>query len=613
MFADQLQARLPLRNLHWKSPVRPLRSIESLHVELVKSSDAAAPPADGSRPSSVQSQVAPAPVKERRHQIPGLRQTPYLKLYLLRCDDADSYKATYRKAVREWLKAHTPASQSSSKKSSQENHDAFEWMILHVVLPNTGASNESGTASSLARTESGNAEKSSKFLNRTAGTILEKLKADFNVSSKSAPDRVAQIRLTTNDVHRSVAPSQSDLKPDSPEVTQEQNEAWDEIVSRFKSLILSSFDLRVGQYEEDIRERDSQRSLPGWNFCTFFVLKEGLARGFESVGLIDDALAGYEELTAELDALIANKDEGGPTDFFLPHTEELKELFEQAEKPDSSSLKTWGPDNVPICSTSKNFRELILANNISIFDFECYVFARKMAVLLRKSRASQQTENLLPLAQLCRNGAWVIPSIARIMRQDLLDIAEGEGNVTTTGIIDNMIASWTYAAAQQVLDETHSSFLSQAAPAEPNFSSMLKEKSSPYPARGSSLTPTHDQANDDAQALFENLKGRRGPGDRNVPKSGRDQLAAERAQLLLLQRRIIHEVSDQHGFRVGWSATQDRGVGLSDVSLNDEEDDESTKHSDADLSPNTVHGICHQTVLQAASSLDDARAVYEVG
>src|ERR1700712_1752637 len=164
LLADPLQSRLPLRNLHWKSPIRPLRSIESLHVELVKSSD------EGSRPSSVQSQggfsgSTPVPVKERRHQIPGLRQTPYLKIYLLRCDDADAYKATYRKAIRDWIKTHTHASQSSSsKKSSQENHDAFEWMILHVVLPNTGAAHEpKSSGSTSSRPDSGTTEKSSKF------------------------------------------------------------------------------------------------------------------------------------------------------------------------------------------------------------------------------------------------------------------------------------------------------------------------------------------------------------------------------------------------------------------------------------------------------------------
>jgi hypothetical protein len=396
---SELHSRLPLRNLHWKSPKRPLRSIESLHVELAKNPDAA----DSSRPSSLQSQGQPA---VRRHQIPGLRQTPYLKLYLLRCDDSDSYKSTYRKAVREWLKSHTPASQSSSKKNSQENHDAFEWMILHVVFPNTTAAKESGQDASNEPA----ADRPAK-LNKTSSTLLEKLKADFNHSSKSAPDRVAQVRLSNENLQNRKPGAKSTL-------VQEQREEWDDVVSKLKALILASFDLRVGQYEEDIREKDSQRILPGWNFCTFFVLKEGLARGFESVGLIDDALAGYEELNAELDSVISSEGKE-PTDMFLPYTEELKTLYVDAQEQSSSGSTTWSGENKPISATRKNFRELILANNISKFDFKVYVLARKMAVLLRMSRTPEKAENLVPLGQLCQIGASDIPSISRIIAQDI--------------------------------------------------------------------------------------------------------------------------------------------------------------------------------------------------
>ncbi|KAG8411307.1 hypothetical protein J3459_016346 [Metarhizium acridum] len=76
---------------------------------------------------------------QRRHQIPGLRNTPYLKVLLVRCDDNDSYKATVRAEIREWIKEHTPPSSASKKASNQEKHDAFEWLILHVVIPNTAS------------------------------------------------------------------------------------------------------------------------------------------------------------------------------------------------------------------------------------------------------------------------------------------------------------------------------------------------------------------------------------------------------------------------------------------------------------------------------------------
>jgi trafficking protein particle complex subunit 10 len=417
--ADQLESRLPLRNLHWKSQNRPLRSIESLHVELSKTTSDVTSGGSSDRPAS--GDMAPA-AKERRHQMPGLRATPYLKIYLLRCDDADSYKATYRKTVREWLKIHTPASQSSNKKNSQENHDAYEWLILHVVLPNTNAAKEplDGVSVNKVESSSNTDAKSSKFLHRSSGTILEKLKADFNVSGKHAPDRVAQIRLSTDDMQKTENPPKQLSRVSS--AVQEQMEAWDDVISKLKSLILASFTLRVGQYEEDIRERDSQRSLPGWNFCTFFVLKEGLAQGFESVGLLDDTLAGYEELSTDLENVLANKGNAGPTDTFLPYTEELKRLLMSAKDTSIAETLNWSSVNRPISSSRKPFRELILENRISIFDFKAYILARKMEVLSRMSAVSQGTENLVPLGQMCQLGSSEIPSLSRAVREDIKDV-----------------------------------------------------------------------------------------------------------------------------------------------------------------------------------------------
>lgn len=116
----------------------------------------------------------------RRHQIPGLRQTPYLKIYFLRCDDNESYKATARKALRDWIKAHASTPQAgASAASNQEKHDAFEWLIVHVVQDGDGKEK---------------AAPASKW-GRSTTTVLEKIKADFNGSSKSAVDRVAQLRL----------------------------------------------------------------------------------------------------------------------------------------------------------------------------------------------------------------------------------------------------------------------------------------------------------------------------------------------------------------------------------------------------------------------------------
>ncbi len=36
---------------------------------------------------------------------------------------------------------------------------------------------------------------------------------------------------------------------------------------------------------------DSQKNLPGWNFCVFFIMKEGLARMYH---MIKDYVTSYE-------------------------------------------------------------------------------------------------------------------------------------------------------------------------------------------------------------------------------------------------------------------------------------------------------------------------------
>lgn len=385
LISNDLNARLPLRNLYWNSASRPVRSIDSLYVELVPDDNTPSGRTATSDHTTTQpgpsdarkgSQAFP-PKKERRHQIPGLRQTPYLKVYLLRCDDSDTYKSSARKLLREWIKAHTPPSQSSTTLNSQENHDAFEWMIVHVVLPDV--------------------QHGSVWPSKASTSVLEKIRSDFNGSSKSGVDRVAQIPATRSLQVQgaTVNPVPSGLARD--EFLKDTNRAWDDLLMKVKALILTSFDLRVSQYEEDIKEKISQRALPGWNFCTFFVLKEGLARGFESVGLVEDALAGYDELSAELQAAVdeerAKAADGQDAGLFRDHTEELLDMAEAAEAEAhglSAKERTAEEPGLSLLNADrKQYRELILANNISAFDFQSYVFARQISLLARIARLTR--------------------------------------------------------------------------------------------------------------------------------------------------------------------------------------------------------------------------------
>ncbi|KAH0538372.1 hypothetical protein FGG08_005021 [Glutinoglossum americanum] len=574
-----LFSRLPLRNLHWKSPSRPLRSINSLHVDLIPYGElqqrSQSPP--GTRPghgmakseesiqgigdalartqslrriasergnsSDVGVGVYKGPIKERRHQIPGLRQTPYLKVFFLRCDDTDVYKATSRKQLREWIKEHaTQSSQSTTSVSGQENHDAFEWLIVHVVLPNTTAASQPHTSGSSNNVAGSGPEKvpgTSRWPGRGTSSILDKIRSDFNGSSKSAKDRVAQIRVQKGTLENSA------ISSSSGEAIRDQENAWSDLISKFKSLILTSFDLRVSQYEEDVREKDAQRSLPGWNFCTFFVLKEGLARGFENVGLVEDALAGYDELAVGLDTIVgeqashgSNKGHAGT---FLTYTEDLWQQAEAAlsavGKSEAAQKEADTPEDEtftspPLSATKKPYRDLILSNNISVFDFRCYLFARQLSLLLRLGNAlssrsglmaklqyhpategseysfhddghgravaqrGDDSEDLITLAEVCKRGIEFITSVSRIMRSDLWnayhakvgssreteesdDRASSDDGRGVDQIIDSLVSSWTFSLTQQILTETSTKTIPIPLISLPDTNSSSVKTSSP--------------------------------------------------------------------------------------------------------------------------------------
>jgi len=252
--------------------------------------------------------------------------------------------------------------------------------------------------------------------------------------------------------------------PPGAESPQEQDRVWGDLIAKFKILILSSFDLRVGQYEEDIRKNDAQRSFPGWNFNTFFILKEGLARGFESVGLVEDALLGYDELSIGLDTVIREQtSEQAQGSVLLNYSEDLysivAEISKRSEMGGGDKAESQSPlhDDRPINAQKKDYRGLILANNISIFDFRIYIFARQMSLLLRlgnslsarsdlanklqprpsagvmqrttddggpgikSSGQTNDSEDLFSLAELCTRALNFVTFAGRLLRDDLIN------------------------------------------------------------------------------------------------------------------------------------------------------------------------------------------------
>lgn len=519
-----------MRNLNWNSPGRPLRLIDTLFVELESAAaNQIHQPLDGnasdgtsarrrSRSESLRSRDSDGTSarKERRHQIPGLRQTPYLKLLLLRCDDTDTYKSISRKEIREWIKANTPPSQKSSKSSKQENHDAFEWMILHVVLPD--------------------ADRKVTWPHRNSTKILGYLRDDFNSSSKNAVDRVGQIPATR-------LSSAEDGKASISDSTfgKQAADAWDSSLATLKQLILSSFDQRVRQYEDDIKEKRAQRSLPGWNFCTFFVLKEGLSRGFESVGLVEDALSGYDELHAELDSTIRSKHSSDGTSqdatIFRDATPEILAILKDGiDEARTRALSLF--EKQAIDPAKKPYRDLILSSDISMFDFKTYIFAREVFLLQRIGAASKSgpsgKKTIEPrfLCDICQRSTSFIASAGTILRDEVLaastasEAVQQEPLSSIHALVMRVVSAWTYEVSYSIMDLIEGYNIAGSA-----------QSSRPLSAQTSTVgTGTQAQATAASSAHFRSL------------------LSSRRAALVLTARRALQHLGAAMEWKSGWEA-----------------------------------------------------------
>lgn len=615
----------------------------------------------------------------RRHQIPGLRRTPYLKVLLVRCDDNDSYKSSVRSEVREWIKSNTSPTSSSKKSSNQERHDACEWLIVHVVIPNTAAATQPRSTST--KLESSESKGSSRW--RTGSTpLLEKFRSDFNGSGKGAVDHVAQIRIGINDVPYDLLPRVVPAVPTGySETEQDAEKAWAELVGKFKDLILSSFDQRVSQYEEDIKEKDSQRTLPGWNFCTFFILKEGLARGFENVGLVEDALVGYDELSVGLDSIVkAQSEDVSPAHHggvLLGYTEDLKKNLgtllagaqggeddEEAVNLQSKDTEQDQYDEILISSTKKPYRDMILANKVSVFDFRCYIFSRQIALLLRLGNAQstreellaklkeqqesvlhgvapqarppqkkpEEGENLSRLAEICRRTLEFIPAVSYILRRDITaaltadaeDSSAAHEALNQSDVVDNVVASFAFSVAQQILAQTSTKAVpippSTLPPAQDELQkvSIPEPKTMMHPARSSSLHVRPTQRPPPSPGVFP------GPGQRaslsgadileaQHAKSGLEELAAKRADLYLLSRSILNGLGKRRGWSNGWDeapliADPDMAE-MEDVSLDDNDGPAATKRQPLEPSPS---GINSKLLRTAIDTPDDFYRLYEI-
>ncbi|KAK9465078.1 trafficking protein particle complex subunit 10 [Lipomyces arxii] len=351
-----IQSRLPLRNLQWDNPPRPLRSIASLEVNLQEESlgDDAVP----------------------KHQIPGLSDSPYMKLILVKCEDNDTYRNSVRGIIREWF---------STKVASKR--DSTEWLIMYFEP--IGTTSGSNTALRF----------------KTGG--FDKTKSDFNSSAKE--DRCILVKAAQT--------AQGKIGP----YTIEDTEFWNEVMSKVKDGVLNAFGRRVRMYEEEVRKLEAKRNIPGWNFATFFVMKEGLALSFESLSLLEDALMQYDELDATFMQLMRSNN----ADFFQNIGFNIKT---------AGKLLSEDRDN-------EMLRHQILQNHITLFDFRCYLFSKQASILLLLLSSANS-----PSMTAVRVADFLVRTRNFTLETSKMLISYGKNSY--------FVANWVFGLVQEVMDAT---------------------------------------------------------------------------------------------------------------------------------------------------------------
>lgn len=234
---------------------------------------------------------------------------------------------------------------------------------------------------------------------RPKSSVFDKIRSDFNTDTKK--DRCIQVREDAT--------------------TEEMTNFWGDLIAKVKEGVLESFSARVDSYEKEIAKLEAQKSVVGWNYGAFFVAKEGLGVSFENVALYDDALQVYDELEASYQDMSANKNV----------TFVSKIGFENV---DAGILD-------PKHDTDLKLE--ILANEVSLFDFRCYLFGRQVTQLLLQSRsASTPSISALFMSQVLSRVLLFQREIRTLLYSNKKDPL--------------MVADWAYHVSNEFLEVSDS-------------------------------------------------------------------------------------------------------------------------------------------------------------
>lgn len=191
---------------------------------------------------------------------------------------------------------------------------------------------------------------------RTQKKVLEKLRAEVNLSTRGR-ERVVTVPT---------ASSEEELKPISH---LHHSPAHQDLLVRLRECARDGVEVRVQAYESEAGRSHASRSSAIWSFSSYFSLKEGMSFVFVQIGRRDLALKCYDELAA----LMAERSERGTRGFC------------SASSNVDTALGVVDP-------YAKEFRRMIIDNDVTELDFRTYLFARQTSLLLVDRKYSEIAE-----------------------------------------------------------------------------------------------------------------------------------------------------------------------------------------------------------------------------
>lgn len=281
--------------------------------------------------------------------------------------------STSARAVFEVSKVKAPAIQVPTRFPHDWYRNPYVYIIV-TTLQGLDFSNHSGLTRLRAFVEECR-EKMHEYL-----VILSATEADIEKQKRSVDRLRAEVNVAARGGERLVVVPPAAIREEQRPITHlHHSPPHQDLLVRLRECVREGAEARIQKYEEEVSRTFLNRSSKGWSFGNFFVLKEGMAFVFAQLGRRDLAAKFYDELQA----MMAERDDTKSMVFC-----------------DQSATDTaMGVTNPGL----KDYRSLLIANNITEIDLRTYLFARQLSLLVRDRK----------FADIAERGLKFITAVAR--------------------------------------------------------------------------------------------------------------------------------------------------------------------------------------------------------